>query len=113
MDVEPSVAWRPSRYFVLKAAYVRYDVSLPVGDFVVHIVSLKADIQFNPKLSWNTFVQFDSDTDEIGINTRLRWIIEPGRELFVILNQGLLIENDKLIRGETEPRAKIGWTFRF
>ena len=80
---------------------------------VVDLASLKADIQFNPKVSWNTFVQYDSDSDSIGINTRLRWIIVPGREFFLIFNQSLLIENGTLRRGATEPRAKLGWTFRF
>jgi hypothetical protein len=113
VDLQPSIAWRPSRYLVLTIAYERSDISLPEGDFVVHLASLKADVQFSPKLSWNTFVQFDSDSDSIGINTLLRWIIAPGREFFAILNQGLSIEHGNLRRGVTEPRAKLGWTLRF
>jgi len=112
-DLQPRLAWRPSRFFVVKAKYQRNDVSLPSGNFVVHIASLIVDVQFTPRLSWNSFIQFDSDSDNIGINTRLRWIIEPGREFFLILNQGIVIDGDDWKRGETEPRAKIGWTFRF
>lgn len=112
-DFSPEVGWRPSRYLVLTVNYTRNDVSLADGDFVVHLIGGKIDIQFTPKLSWNTFVQFDSDSDLVGINTRLRWIISPGREFFAVLNQGLLIEDGNVERGETEPRAKIGWTFRF
>ncbi len=113
LNLEPSLSWRPSRFLLLTAVYNHRDVSLPDGDFVVHIASMKVDIQFNPRVSWNTFVQFDSDSDTIGVNTRLRWIIEPGREFFLILNQGVLVEDGDWKRGETEPRAKLGWTFRF
>ncbi|MFT5695996.1 MAG: hypothetical protein ACI9QQ_001975 [Myxococcota bacterium] len=113
LDLEPSIAWRPSRYLVMTAAYIRNDASLSEGDFVVHLVRIKADIQFNPKISWNTFVQYDNDSDSIGINTRLRWILSPGREFFAVINQGLVIQDGELNRGITEPRAKIGWTFRF
>jgi hypothetical protein len=113
LDIKPSIAWRPSRYLLLTVVYERNEISLPEGNFDVDQVGLKADIQFSPDLSWNSFVQFDSNSDEIGINTRLRWIIEPGRELFLILNQGLLIQDGEVTRHVTELRAKIGWTFRF
>ena len=112
-DFTPSVSWRPSRHFLLTVNYTRNQVDLPDGDFVVHLIGFTTDIQFTTDLSWNTFVQFDSDSDTIGINTRVRWIITPGREFFAVLNQGLLIEDGELERGVTEPRVKLGWTFRF
>ena len=40
-------------------------------------------------------------------------MIEDGREIFVVLNQGLHTINNKLIRGETEAIFKVGWTVRF
>jgi hypothetical protein len=98
---------------LLTVNYTRNEVDLPDGDFVVHLIGFTTDIQFTTDLSWNTFVQFDSDSDTIGINTRVRWIITPGREFFAVLNQGLLIEDGELERGVTEPRVKLGWTFRF
>ena len=113
LKLKPNLAWRPSRFLVLTIAYEYNDVSLQGEKFDVHLMSLKADIQFSPKLSWNTFVQYDNDSDTVGINTRLRWIIAPGREFFAILNQELLVEKGSVKRGETEPRAKLGWTFRF
>ncbi len=114
LDIEPNIAWRPSRHLLLTATYERNDLD-DVGDqnLVVHIATLRVDIQFNPDVSWNTFAQYDSVSDTIGVNTRLRWIIEPGREFFLVLNQGVVIEGDDWKRGETEPRAKLGWTFRF
>jgi len=113
LELKPNLAWRPSRYLVLTIAYEYNDVSLQGENFDVHLMSLKADIQFSPKLSWNTFVQYDNESDTVGINTRLRWIIAPGREFFAILNQELLVEKGSVKRGETEPRVKLGWTFRF
>ena len=35
------------------------------------------------------------------------------RAFFLVLNQGVVIEDGDWERGETEPRAKLGWTFRF
>lgn len=112
-DLLPSLLWRPSKYLLLSLGYDRRDIDLPGGDFVVHIATARVNLQFTPFISWTTLVQYDSVSDQIGINSRLRWIVVPGSELFVVLNQGLLVENGGVRRGRTEPRIKLSWTFRF
>ena len=97
----------------MSLAYERREVDLPDGDFVVDIASVRVNLQFTPMISWTTLAQYDNVSDRIGINSRLRWIIVPGSDLFVVLNQGLLIEDGDVHRGLTEPRIKLGWTFRF
>lgn len=113
LDLLPSLLWRPSKHLLLSLAYERNDVDLPGGDFVVDIGSVRADLQFTPEISWTTLVQYDNISDQIGINSRFRWIIEPGSELFVVLNQGLVVDDGHIERGATEPRIKLGWTLRF
>jgi hypothetical protein len=113
LDIIPSITWRPSKHFLLALAYERNDVDLDDGDFVVHLASARINFLFTPMLSWTTLVQYDNVTDTIGINSRVRWIIRPGSELFVVLNQGLIVDHSRIRRGETEPRIKLSWTFRF
>jgi hypothetical protein len=62
---------------------------LPQGDFIIRLTQVEAAYSFTPDLALSTFVQHDSINDEIGINARLQWIIEPGRELFVVFNHGI------------------------
>ncbi len=62
---------------------------LPEGDFIIRLTQLNAAYSFTPDLALSTFVQHDSINDELGINARLQWIIEPGRELFVVFNHGI------------------------
>jgi hypothetical protein len=62
---------------------------LPQGDFIIRLTQLEAAYSFTPDLAVSTFVQDDSLSDEIGVNARLRWIIQPGRELFVVFNHGI------------------------
>jgi hypothetical protein len=113
LDIVPSITWRPSKHFLLAVVYERNDVDLDDGDFVVHLASARINILFTPMLSWTTLVQYDNMTDSICINSRVRWIIEPGSEPFVVLNQGLNVEGGRIRRGETEARIKLSWTFRF
>ncbi|MGH8195714.1 MAG: DUF5916 domain-containing protein, partial [Woeseiaceae bacterium] len=62
---------------------------LPEGDFIIRLTQLNAAYSFTPDLALSTFMQHDSINDELGINARLQWIIEPGRELFVVFNHGI------------------------
>ncbi len=89
------------------------EVDLPEGHFRTRIARLRVNVQFTPDLSWNTFAQYDNLTDTIGINSRVRWIIVPGREFFVVFNQDLLADGWTITRGRTEPVVKLVWTFRF
>jgi hypothetical protein len=41
------------------------------------------------RLSWVNIVQYDNASRTVGINSRIHWIPEAGRELFVVLNHNL------------------------
>jgi Domain of unknown function (DUF5916) len=62
---------------------------LPQGDFIIRLTQVEAAYSLTPDLALSTFVQHDSINDKVGVNARLQWIIEPGRELFVVLNHGI------------------------
>lgn len=85
---------------------------LPQGDFIIRLTQVEAAYSFTPDLALSAFMQHDSITDETGINARLQWIIEPGRELFVVFNHG--IEPQLADLGRTPPTGnavivKLRW----
>ena len=47
------------------------------------------DVIMSSKLSWVNLIQYDNATETTGINSRLHWIPEAGRELFIVLNHSL------------------------
>jgi hypothetical protein len=106
------VSFRFSKYVQLAVIYAIDDIRLPDGDDLIHLLSTELSFQFTPNISWITLVQYDNVSDSIGINSRFRWIVEDGREFFVVLNQGL-DTSDGLEAGRTEPLVKLQWTFRF
>jgi hypothetical protein len=61
---------------------------LPEGNFVFRLWQLKTVYAFNPDLLLATFIQYDSESENLGLNARLRWTIRPGRDLFVVWNRG-------------------------
>ncbi|MEZ4292426.1 MAG: hypothetical protein R3E53_18530 [Myxococcota bacterium] len=59
-----------------------------------------------------TLVQYDDVSGSIGVNSRVRWIIEDGRELFLVLNQAYdAAQGVRLVR--SAPLVKLQWSFRF
>ncbi len=61
---------------------------LPEGNFILRLWQLKAVYAFNPNLLIASFFQYDSASENLGMNARIRWTIQPGRDLFVVWNRG-------------------------
>jgi hypothetical protein len=114
LDLIGTIEWRPSKHYLIAVEYEQNQVDIDADEFTTRIARFRFNLTFSTELSWNTFIQYDNVTDQIGINSRLRWIVEPGREIVLVLNQGLLVDRDHdLHRGLSEPRAKVSWTYRF
>jgi hypothetical protein len=88
-------------------------VHLSEEHFHTRLARVRVNFNFTPDLSRNTFAQCDDLTDAIGINSRVRWIIAPGSELFLVFNRDLLADGWTVTRGRAVPVAKRAWTFRF
>jgi hypothetical protein len=88
-------------------------IELDEGSFLTHLFSLRSEINFSPDVSWHTFLQYDNVSHQLGINSRFRWIVEPGNELFLVLNQGFGLRDWRFRSLATEVVAKIAWTLRF
>lgn len=85
---------------------------LPQGDFIIRLTQVEAAWSFTPDLAVSAFAQHDSITDEIGINARLQWIIQPGRELFVVFNHGIepqLGDLNRVPRTGNSVIVKLRW----
>jgi len=110
-----ALAWDPSTHFRTEVSYDFNDVKLPQGDFIVRLVTLKADIIFSSTLSWVNLIQYDNVSETAGINSRLHWIPEAGKEAFLVLNHNVqdLDRNDSFHSKNADMTFKVGYTFRF
>ena len=137
--VAPLIEWRPSRHLLLSLEYdvrtfwgvtscdgpandpgiprncTRAGPSPDVGkrDFTIHLARARFQVAFTPDIIWSTLVQYDNSSESARFQTRLRWIVEPGRELFVVVGQNLDAKPGDFRVRETQPTAKVRWTFRF
>jgi hypothetical protein len=113
LQSEVTLEWRPSRHLFAALEYEQNDVRLDEGNFTTRLGRLRLDLMFTTALSWTTLAQYDSVSDIFGINSRLFWEVEPGNEIFLILNQEYEADHDHFRSRRTETILKAVYTFRF
>jgi hypothetical protein len=112
-ETRAALRWFPNAHVNWTVDYEQNDVRLDEGNFTTRLVRLRLNLQFSPDLSWNTFLQYDNVTDSFGINSRIRWIVEPGSEVFLVWNHGYSVDGPHLRTETSQLTSKLAWTFRF
>lgn len=104
---------RPSRYLSAGVGYELGKIDLEEGDFDVQVAGANLELTFTPDLSWNTIVQYENFSNEVWLNSRIRWTYRPGSDLFLVVNNGWDFNEWSFKRLSTELAVKIVATFRF
>jgi hypothetical protein len=112
-DLEAEISWRPSRYFTGAVGYEQNQIDLPEGSFVVDQGTVRFDTALSPDLSWSNFVQFDNESDTLGWNSRLQWILRPGEELNLVYNDTVAREEGSFVTISQSAALKLQYTLRF
>jgi hypothetical protein len=114
-EISVSVNWRPSGRFRTGFGYEWNDIRLPAGNFVTRLVEVRTDVTFSSKLSWVTRIQYDNVSEVMGVNLRLHWVPEAGREGFFVLNRDLedFDRDNRFHSALSETAVKFSYTFRF
>jgi hypothetical protein len=90
---------------------------MPEGNFVQKLWQFQGAYAWNPNLILTSFIQYDTDSQNVGANTRLRWTIKPGNDIFVVWNRSwekiVPSPNLRLIPDSDLIAVKLRWTFRF
>jgi hypothetical protein len=112
--------WAPSPRFRTGVGFniQQIDLPTPSGDvvkFATRIVSHTIDVAFSSKLSWTSLIQYDNVSEVMGVNQRLNWIPEAGRELFFVINHNMQdFDKDNRFQSlSADVVAKMSYTFRF
>jgi hypothetical protein len=88
---------------------------LPGGAFTTRLVTAGLDVVFSSTLSWVNLIQYDNISETMGVNMRLHWVPEDGRELFFVVNQTLedFDRDNSFQTAFSDITLKAGYTFRF
>jgi hypothetical protein len=87
------------------------------GSFVQRLWQTQFAYALNPNVVLTSFIQYDTESQNFGSNTRLRWTLKPGNDLFIVWNRGwkrLILDPHELslIPDGELIAIKLRWTFR-
>jgi hypothetical protein len=113
-DLELAVVFKPSPHVRTSIEFERNEVSLREGAFTTQVLAVRADYNFSPNVSWANLVQYDSESRLLGAQSRFRWIIRPGSDLYLVLNRGWdrRESDNRYIPNFDKGSAKLQYTFR-
>ena len=62
------------------------------------LIGPKFEYTFNKKLFWNTFIQYSSRSDNLGVNSRLQWRFAPLSDFYLVYNDNYFTYNNLVPR---------------
>jgi hypothetical protein len=108
------LTWRKNSHLTTSVNVEQNWVRLKEGNFKARLFGYRFDYSFTPLISLSSLVQYDSDSANIGLQSRLRWIMKPGNEFFIVVNHSWQEDTfDRFINYQTRARVKLNYTFRF
>ena len=102
--VEFDATWNPAPLITVELSGERNIGDLKSGAFTQTLVGSRLRLNVSPDLSVASYVQYDTDSDSVGINTRLRWTFTPVADLFVVYNHNV---RSLLERWQTESNQLL------
>jgi hypothetical protein len=92
---------------------IRNSVELSDIGFIAYIYRVNMNILFTPDITLYNFVQYDSQSERMGWQSRFQWILKPGREIFLVWNSIISDPYERFQMEETTARLKVKFTIRF
>ncbi|MCG8372946.1 MAG: carbohydrate binding family 9 domain-containing protein [Balneolales bacterium] len=74
--------------------YVGNRVELPgnYGEATLHLIGPQSEVSFSNRLSWSTFLQYNTQSENFNINSRVQWRFAPMSDLFLVYNDNYLTD---------------------
>ena len=91
--------YRHGIHFSSQLTWSRNKVDLVEGNFKTDLVALRASLAVSPRMVFENFVQYNSESKTISSNFRFRFIHHPLSDFFVVYTESRGVSgNDRLIR---------------
>jgi len=83
-EVDAAVGWRATSRASAEMSWLRNDVDLPWGAFVVNLGILRVDYTLSPRMTIRSLSQYNSSTRQFSTSVRYNFIYRPGSDLYIV-----------------------------
>jgi hypothetical protein len=108
---EWSGAWNPTPLVTIEFSGEHNIGTLETGSFTQTLIGNRLRINVSPDLSISSYIQYDTDSDSLGVNSRLRWTFTPVADLFVVYNHNVrsLLDRWQLDSNQLLVKLQYAW----
>jgi hypothetical protein len=85
-EASVGLRFRRTPHTLLTLDLARSAVSLDTVRFTANTVRLRGDYAFTARLNATLFAQWDNQSNRASVNSRVRWTVSPGSDLYVVWN---------------------------
>ncbi|HVZ23903.1 MAG TPA: hypothetical protein VG871_22675, partial [Vicinamibacterales bacterium] len=91
------------------------DVRLAEGHFTSNVYRVVGETQFTPFAALVNTVQYDNVSRVMGWQSRFRWIVRPGNDIYLVYTRNWLDDplERRLVTQDTRLASKVLYTYRF
>jgi hypothetical protein len=92
---ESSIAYRIQPYgiFTLDCNYTKINLPAPYNSVQYWLLGPRAELAVSKKMFFSTFFQYNTQTNNININSRLQWRFRPVSDVFLVYTDNYFAEN--------------------
>ena len=87
----------------LDASYTRIKLPLPYNNAHIWLLGAKAELSFSKSVFFNTFLQYNKQSNNFNINTRLQWRFKPVSDFFLVYTDNYFATDDPLTSVNGKP----------
>jgi Domain of unknown function (DUF5916)/Carbohydrate family 9 binding domain-like len=114
-ELRLEVNLRPRPGLLFTVAGERNRVRLTEGAFTTNLYRFVTETELNPMVSLVNNIQYDSQSSTLGWQSRFRWIIRPGNDLYFVYIHNWQDDplNHRFYTLDRRATSKISYTHRF
>tara|TARA_R100001143_G_scaffold63561_1_gene71904 strand:+ start:411 stop:2627 length:2217 start_codon:yes stop_codon:yes gene_type:complete len=114
-ELQNRIDWRPSSRLSFNLSYNYNTYDMPGQTVDTRVIEFENVLTFSPSLSIVNLIQYENVSDSIGFNSRLRWNLQSGQDIWFVLGHGMRDEDEDGHFTDTESTAtfKIRYTLRY
>jgi hypothetical protein len=105
-------AWNPTPLVTVEFTGERNVGQLSTGRFTQTLVGNRLRLNLSSDLSLSSYLQYDTESKSVGVNTRLRWTFTPAGDLFVVYNHNVQLLQDRWQLESNQLLVKLQYAWR-
>ncbi len=110
---EGSLVWNPFALLTLSGDAELNRGHLPGGSFQEDLYDFRIRLNLSPDMTFDSFIQYDTDSDTVGTNDRFRWIVTPESDLFLVYTNNWQVVGSRFAPQNYDLALKIQYELRF